>query len=80
MDQIIVSTGDIDRPYEVLGPIYFQVSNKGLLGSSLACLGAIGAAAVVYVVLVIVLRVITYDDCMLLPGGEKIAKLLRVRA
>ena len=35
MDQIIVSTGDIDRPYEVLGPIYFQVSNKGLLGSSL---------------------------------------------
>ena len=50
-----------------------------MLGSSLGCLGAIGAAAVVYVVLVIVLQVITYDDCMLLPAGEKIAKLLRVR-
>ena len=35
MKKIIVTTGDLDRPYEVLGPIYFQVSNKGLLGSSL---------------------------------------------
>ena len=40
---------------------------------------AIAVAAVVYVVLVIVLKVITYDDCMLLPAGEKIAKILRVR-
>ena len=39
----------------------------------------IGAAGVVYVILVVALRVITYDDCMLLPAGEKIAKILRVR-
>ena len=50
-----------------------------VLGNTLGCLGGIGVAAVVYVVLVIVLQVITYDDCMLLPAGEKIAKLLRVR-
>ena len=51
-----------------------------LLGSnSLACLGAIVVAVVVYAVLVVVLRIVTYDDCMLLPKGEKIAKILHVR-
>ncbi len=35
MNNIIVTTGDISRPYEVLGPVYFQVSNKGLFGSAL---------------------------------------------
>lgn len=35
MDQIIVTTGDITQPYDILGPVYFQVSNKGLFGSSL---------------------------------------------
>lgn len=35
MNQIVVTTGDIDRPYDVLGPVYFQVSNKGLMGGSL---------------------------------------------
>lgn len=32
---IIVSTGDIKKPYEIIGPVFFQVSNKGLLGSTL---------------------------------------------
>jgi len=45
----------------------------------LACIAAIGVAGVVYAILVLALRVITYDDCMLLPAGEKIAKILRVR-
>jgi hypothetical protein len=31
-----------------------------------------------YVVMVVVLKVITRSDCMLLPKGEKIAKLLRL--
>ena len=30
---IIVTTGDLKRDYRVLGPVYFQVSNKGLFGS-----------------------------------------------
>ena len=49
------------------------------LGSSLGCLASIGAAGVVYFILVIAFRVITYDDCMLLPAGEKIARILRIR-
>jgi len=31
----IVTTGDIRQNYEVIGPVYFQVSNKGLFGSAL---------------------------------------------
>lgn len=33
--KVIVTTGDLKQDYEILGPVYFQVSNKGLLGSSL---------------------------------------------
>lgn len=47
-----------------------------LSSAKLACVGAIGVAVVVYVILVYALRIITYDDCMLLPGGEKLAKIL----
>lgn len=32
---VIVTTGDLSQPYEILGPVYFQVSNKGLFGSTL---------------------------------------------
>ncbi|MFI3174851.1 MAG: heavy metal-binding domain-containing protein [Bacillota bacterium] len=35
MSNIIVTTGDINIPYEVVGPVHFQVSNKGLLGNAL---------------------------------------------
>ncbi len=35
MSKVIVTTGDLRRDYEVLGPVYFQVSNKGLFGSAL---------------------------------------------
>ena len=40
---------------------------------------SIGTAGLVYIVLVLGLRVITADDCRLLPKGDKIAKLLRIR-
>ena len=58
------------------------LTNRLLLGfvsASLATLASIAIAAVIYLILVIVLKVITYDDCMLLPKGEKIAKILRIR-
>ena len=32
-----------------------------------------------YAVLVVLLRCITYQDCLLLPKGEKVAKLLHLR-
>ena len=49
------------------------------LGNSLATLGAIAAAAVVYGALVLALRTITREDLELLPHGEKLARILRVR-
>ena len=33
--EIIVTTGDLQQPHEVIGPVYFQVSNKGLFSSQL---------------------------------------------
>ncbi len=49
------------------------------LGNLLVVAGSILAAGVVYVILVLVLRVITREDCSLLPKGDKIAALLKIR-
>lgn len=32
---IPVTTGDLHQAYEIIGPVYFQISNKGLFGSAL---------------------------------------------
>lgn len=34
--EIVVTTGDLKEDYEVIGPVYFQVSNKGLFSSALS--------------------------------------------
>ncbi|MBO5952814.1 MAG: polysaccharide biosynthesis protein [Oscillospiraceae bacterium] len=53
-----------------------------LLGSGtsriILCGGPICVAAAVYVVGVVLFKAITREDCMLLPKGEKIAKLLHL--
>ena len=49
------------------------------LRSALATMFAIGAAVVVYLVLVIALRIITREDLKMISGGETIAKLLHIR-
>ena len=36
MSKVVVTTGDLKQDYEILGPVYFQVSNKGLFGSALS--------------------------------------------
>lgn len=41
--------------------------------------GSIAAAGILYLLLIPLLRIITREDCMLLPKGEKIAKLLHIR-
>lgn len=46
---------------------------------ALCCLGAIAVAVVVYLILILLFRGITYEDCMLLPKGDKIVKILRIR-
>lgn len=48
-------------------------------GNSLATVGAIGIAVVIYAALVLVLRIISAEDLALMPKGDKIAKILRVK-
>jgi hypothetical protein len=35
-NEIIVTTGDLKQDYEIIGPVYFQVSNKGIFSSALS--------------------------------------------
>ena len=49
------------------------------MGNSLATLGSIAVAAVIYLILVVALRVISREDLALMPKGEKIANLLRLK-
>jgi hypothetical protein len=37
---VIVTTGDLKEPYEIIGPVFFQVSNKGIFSSALSKLVA----------------------------------------
>lgn len=47
--------------------------------NSIATVGAIVIAVLVYAILVVALRAISPDDLEMMPKGEKIAKLLRIR-
>lgn len=52
---------------------------SGFIGSvAVCCLGAIVIAAVIYLLLVILFKAVTYYDCTLLPKGDKIAKILKI--
>ena len=51
----------------------------GRLHMPLCMLAAILLAVVLYLVLVVVLRMITREDMALIPGGDKLARLLRMR-
>ena len=50
----------------------------GITSRLILCGLPIGVGVVVYVVMVVVLKAITRSDCLLLPKGEKIAKMLRL--
>ena len=50
-----------------------------VLGNTLAVAGSICIAVVIYAVLVIVLKAVSKDDLSLMPKGDKIAKLLRIK-
>ncbi len=65
----------------VMGAFAFA-TNRLLLSffsERLACIAAILGAALVYLLGVISLKALTYEDCLLLPKGEYIAKLLRLK-
>lgn len=50
----------------------------GITSRLVLCGGPLALAVVVYVVCAVLFKAITRDDCLLLPKGEKIAKLLRL--
>lgn len=52
---------------------------KAGFGALIRCGGSIAVAAVVYIIMVLVLKIITKEDCELLPKGDKIAKILKIQ-
>ena len=71
-------------PALVMGVVVFfcyraLVSVLGIDGSRVILCGApIAVGVVVYFVCVVLMKSITREDCLLLPKGEKIAKLLKL--
>ena len=57
---------------------YFLTFNEGsrLSGQSLSCLLAIGVAVVAYGICALLTKTLVKDDILMLPKGEKIAKIL----
>ncbi len=51
---------------------------SGVIGSGLAVICAIIIAVIVYAVLIVVLRIISKEDLSLMPGGDRIGKILHI--
>lgn len=63
--------------YELLSSVLtFGDMNSRLNGNSLACIISIGIAVVVYAISALLLKTLVKNDILLLPKGEKIAKIL----
>jgi stage V sporulation protein B len=52
---------------------------QGRFGTLLAMCFAIAAAVIVYLAAAILFKAVTKEDMKLIPGGEKIARILRMR-
>jgi stage V sporulation protein B len=52
---------------------------QGRIGTLLAMCLAIAAAVIVYLAAAILFKAVTKEDMKLIPGGEKIARILRMR-
>ena len=61
----------------VLG-VFLGLKALNIQSSLILCVLPIGVGVAVYAVGVFLFRVVTREDCLLLPKGEKIAKLLRL--
>lgn len=74
LDKIVRGMDMFWKVSEETGEMYFSY-----MGSAIPTVGAIGIAVVVYLVLVLALRAISKEDLALMPKGDKIAKILRIR-
>lgn len=59
--------------------LFSRVFNGSFLMNAIAAAGGILVGVIIYAVLVIALRVLSKEDLEMMPKGDKIAKLLRVR-
>ena len=59
------------------GSWYFLVQ-LGITSRLLLCAVPVAVSGIVYVAAVVFLKVIQKEDCLLLPKGEKLARLLRL--
>ena len=71
----LLMSGAVLGVYWLLGNVFTLEST---LGKLLLCAVPILVGVVVYVAAVVLLKAITREDCLLLPKGEKIAKLLKL--
>ena len=58
--------------------VWFGLKNLGISSRLLLCAVPIAVGVVVYCIAAVKLKVVTREDCLLLPKGEKIAKLLKL--
>jgi len=65
--------------YGLLDKLVLHGGQAGRMMTAVCLVVAIGVAAVVYLVLVVMLRALTLEDVLSLPKGAKIAKLLRMK-
>lgn len=65
--------------YAPVHSIAGSIISSEWLAMAFAMLAAIGCACIVYLVLTITTKAVTYEDMKLIPKGEKIAKLLHIR-
>jgi hypothetical protein len=59
--------------------LVFRLGMKVLSSERIVCLVSVLVGVVLYFILIVAFQCVTYADCMLLPKGEKIAKILRIR-
>ena len=65
--------------YELVYRLGYNLVGAGRFAVSLYLAAAIFAAVIVYVILVIVTRTVTMEDMKLVPKGEKLAEILRIK-
>ena len=58
--------------------VWWDLGKLGITSRLILCAIPVGVGIVVFLIAAVILKVITREDCLLLPKGEKIAKLLKL--
>ena len=58
--------------------VWWDLGKLGITSRLILCVVPVGVGVVVFLIAAVILKVITREDCLLLPKGEKIAKLLKL--